>query len=122
MMSNALNWFEIPAADFDRATKFYGTILAAKLEAVDMGPDYQMAMFPSEEGVGGAIMAGEGYAPSTAGSLVYLNGGEDLTTVLDRVEAAGGQIVAPKTEIGENGFVAYFIDSEGNRVGLHSMG
>lgn len=121
-MSNALNWFEIPATDIDRASRFYGTILAASLDVQEATPGFKMAMLPSEEGVGGAIISGEGYAPSAEGSLVYLNGGEDLTTVLDRVEGAGGQVVAPKTSIGENGFIAYFTDSEGNRVGLHSMG
>ena len=85
-------------------------------------PGFKVAQLPSEEGVGGAVVQGEGYAPRAEGTLVYLNGGDDLSAVLGRVEAAGGQVVMPKTSIGENGFAAFFQDTEGNRVGLHSMG
>ena len=122
-MTSALNWFEIPASDISRAAEFYGKLLDTQLETVEAMPGFSMAMLPytPQEGVGGAIIQGEGYAPSTGGSLVYLNGGEDLNTVLDRVEGAGGKIAQSKTGIGENGYVAFFIDSEGNKVGLHSM-
>jgi predicted enzyme related to lactoylglutathione lyase len=85
-------------------------------------PGFKMAQFPAEGGVGGGIVQGEGYAPRADGALVYLNGGDDLSTVLDRVEEAGGQVLLQKTSIGENGFMAYFMDSEGNRIGLHSTG
>ena len=74
-----------------------------------------------EGGVGGAVVSGEGYEPSDKGSIVYLNGGEDLAGPLEKVEAAGGKVVIPKTSIGENGFFAHFIDTEGNRVAFHSM-
>ena len=121
-MSNALNWFEIPAADINRAVKFYKAILGAELTVMEMQPGFVMAMLPHEGGVGGAIVQGEGYAPTESGTVVYLNGGEDLNTVLTKVPAAGGEVLMPKTDIGENGFAAYFRDSEGNKVGLHSMG
>ena len=121
-MSNSLNWFEIPAYDINRAAKFYSTVLGAELEIAEMSPGYLMAMLPSEGGVGGALVQGDGYAPSTDGTLVYLNGGEDLALPLGNVESAGGQVLVPKTDIGENGFFAYILDSEGNKVGLHSMG
>lgn len=120
-MANALNWFEIPASDIKRAAKFYGTILGADLTVTEMMPGYQMAMLPAEDGVGGALIQGEGYAPSTEGSVVYLNGGEELAVALGKVEGAGGKILVAKTSIGENGFFAYILDSEGNKVGLHSM-
>jgi predicted enzyme related to lactoylglutathione lyase len=72
--------------------------------------------------VGGAIVHGDGGSPSTNGTLVYLNGGDDLSPMLGRVEEAGGTVVVPKTEIGNDfGFFAHFIDTEGNKVGLHSM-
>jgi len=121
-MSNALNWFEIPASDIKRASKFYGTILGAELDISDAMPGYQMAMLPAEDGVGGALIQGDGYSPSAEGTMVYLNGGQDLTVPLGKVEGAGGKILVPKTDIGENGFFAYFLDSEGNKVGLHSTG
>jgi len=120
-MLNALNWFEIPVSDMNRAAKFYNTILGVEIQVQAMPGDGQMGFLPSSEGVRGAIVQGEGYAPSQQGTLVYLNGGDDLSTVLGKVEAAGGNVLAPKTSIGEYGFIAYFADTEGNKVGLHSM-
>lgn len=123
-MKSVINWFEIPAKDFGRAIKFYSAILAADIAPAE-GMGMQMAFFPMEtegEGIGGAIVASENHIPSDTGTMVYLNGGDDLNVVLGRVEAAGGRILMPKTSIGEFGFISMFIDSEGNKVGLHSMG
>lgn len=123
MVSNALNWFEIPASDIERAAKFYGAILDVPLEVGEMNPGFLMTMLPAGEGgVGGAIVQGEGYVPSQEGSLIWLNGGEDLNVVLERVPGAGGQVLAPKMSLGEHGFAGMFVDTEGNRVGLHSRG
>lgn len=121
-MANAVNWFEIPVSDFPRAQAFYETILATKMERMDMGPTV-MGMFPADQSsVGGAIVFDGGSQPSANGTVVYLNGGDDLAPILGRVQAAGGRIVVPKTEIGNDfGFFAHFLDSEGNKVGLHSM-
>lgn len=121
-MSSAINWFEIPAADFARAKKFYSTIMDGELPEMEMG-GFMMAFFPADNtGVGGAIVSGEGCVPSDKGSLIYLNGGDDLNTVLSRVEDAGGKVIMPKTAIGNDyGYCAIFTDSEGNRMGLHSM-
>lgn len=124
-MANVINWFEIPAKNFSRACKFYEQVLNGTVQVMPAGEmPLQMGFLPGYEpgnGVGGAVVAGEGYEPSSAGSVVYLNGGEDLSGPLSRVEAAGGQVVVPKTSIGENGYIAHFIDCEGNRVALHSM-
>lgn len=120
-MANAVNWFEIPVTDMHRAVIFYSTILGVSLEAGPASEGYMMATFPAEGGVGGALLSGEGYVPSANGTTVYLNGGADLSQVLDRVEAAGGKALVPKTDIGENGFFAFFLDTEGNKIGLHSM-
>lgn len=123
-MSNAINWFEIPVSDFTRAVKFYETILDITIEEMPY-PDGRYGMLPADMmngGVGGAIVKGDGFEPSDKGTIVYLNGGEDLSTPLNKVEQAGGKIIIPKTSIGENGFMAHFIDSEGNKVALHSMG
>jgi hypothetical protein len=122
-MKNAINWFEIPVKNFDKAKRFYEIVLAADLQLMEaMG--MKSAFFPAEMetgGIGGCIIEGQGYEPSTKGSLIYLNGGDDLSVPLSRVEAAGGKILLPKTAIGHNGFMAYFTDTEGNKVGLHSM-
>ena len=119
-MTSTISWFEIPASDIERATKFYGAILGKEMAINEAMPGYKMAQFPAEDGVSGAVLQGEGYSPSSTGSVVYLNGGDDLQTVLDRVEAAGGQVSMAKIAIGENGFMAFFTDTEGNKVGLHS--
>ena len=74
-----------------------------------------------QNGIGGCILQAEASEPSAHGALVYLNGGDDLNIVLGKIEAAGGKIVLPKTAIGPNGFMAHFVDCEGNKVGLHSM-
>ncbi len=120
-VQNALNWFDIPVADLDRATTFYNEILGETLERYS-GPGIEGALFPAP-GVGGTLIQGEGFTPSYQGSIVYLSGGNDLNTVLNRVAGAGGRVLLEKTEIGgDRGFFAYFEDTEGNRVGLHSVG
>lgn len=120
-MANAINWFEIPAANLERAMTFYGKVLDGAIHKDTIG-GFQMGFLPMEgEGVGGALVAGEGYEPSANGSVVYLNGGEDLSTPLARVEAAGGTVVVPKTKISDEiGFFAMFMDSEGNKIAFHS--
>jgi hypothetical protein len=121
-MTNAINWFEIPVTDFKRAKKFYETILGAEIIEMPF-PNGRYGMLPSDmqNGVGGGLAQGEGFEPSDKGTVVYLNGGDDLSVSLSRVEQAGGKIILPKTSIGENGFMAHFLDTEGNRVALHSM-
>jgi predicted enzyme related to lactoylglutathione lyase len=121
-MKNAINWFEIPATDFARAKKFYETILGAPVTEMPH-PSFKYGMLPADmqNGVGGGIVQGEGFEPSDKGALIYLNGGDDLAEPLSRVEKAGGKIILPKTSIGPNGFMAHFIDTEGNKVALHSM-
>lgn len=74
-----------------------------------------------QQGVTGGIVQGEGFNPSTNGVLIYLNGGDDLSEPLARVDAAGGKVLLPKTAIGGNGFMAHFLDTEGNKIALHSM-
>ena len=123
-MSNVINWFEIPAKNFKRACDFYSTVLGGDIQHMSTGGPVKMGFLPGmEQGdVGGAIVEGESYEPTDKGALVYLNGGKDLNAPLSRVEKAGGKILMPKTSIGENGFMAHFLDTEGNRVALHSMG
>ena len=122
-MPNAINWFEIPVKNLARAVKFYQTVLGKKMPTMEaMG--MKSAFFPAdmENGsVGGCLIAGKGYKPSASGALVYLNGGKNLSTMLSKIEKAGGKVVLPKMAIGHNGFMAHFKDSEGNKVGLHSM-
>jgi predicted enzyme related to lactoylglutathione lyase len=126
LFKNAISWFEIPATDLNRAQKFYETIFDMSLQPLDL-PNIKMRMFPLEDmmtDVGGALVDSGGFhMPSaTDGPLIYLNANPDLQTVLSKVEEAGGKIMVPKTEISpEYGFMAVFLDTEGNRVALHSV-
>jgi len=125
MFKNAISWFEIPTTDINRAQKFYEEIFGITMIVMDM-PQLQMRLFPLENpmGIGGALNYNKDfYKPSaTDGPLIYLNANPDVQNVLDKIEAAGGKIVVPKTQISpEYGHMAVFIDTEGNRVALHSI-
>ncbi|MEB2777404.1 VOC family protein [Algoriphagus sp. D3-2-R+10] len=118
--TNFINWFEIPAVNFKQAVDFYNHIYNIEMEQ-NFNGSHAMAFFPSKNGIGGAVVAGPGSTPSDTGALIYLNGGKDLNLVLSRIEEAGGRIVMPKTLIDEeHGYFAIFIDSEGNKLALHS--
>ena len=120
---NILNWFEISVNDIARATKFYETIFSVKLEQMEMN-GMKMAMFPMENmngKVSGGLVQGPMHKPSMDGAKIYFNGNPDLAVALGKVEAAGGKILMPKTQITpEIGFMAFFTDTEGNGVALHS--
>ena len=123
-LNHAVAWFEIPATDLSRARKFYETIFGIELTEMTMANDLKMAMFPTEEGtIGGALcMHKDFYHPSQEGTTVYLNAGPDLQDVLSKVDGTGGKVIVPKTQITpEYGYMAVFIDCEGNRIALHSM-
>ena len=125
IFKNAISWFEIPATDLARAQKFYEAIFGIAMIPMDL-PNIKMRMFPMESqmGVGGAVCDSGGFhKPSaTDGPLIYLNGNPDVQLVLDKVEKAGGKIIVPKTMISpEYGHMAVILDSEGNRIALHSV-
>jgi len=123
--SNALNWFEIPAKDISRAKTFYEKSFSVSMQ--DMGEMMGMKMtgFPAEMGngrVSGALVQSQMHIPSETGAIIYLNANPSIQTVIDQIKAAGGKIVMPKTQVSpEIGFMAFFIDSEGNKVGLHAQ-
>lgn len=117
-----LSWFEIPAADFQRALVFYSAIFQVEITPVVDTENFKMAMFPRRESGNGGICWGKPYKPNIEGPLVYFDANPRLDTVLARVEGAGGKILQPKKLISEDyGYMALFMDSEGNRVALHSQ-
>jgi predicted enzyme related to lactoylglutathione lyase len=120
---NALNWFEIAVSDIGRATTFYQTIFGIEMRQQEM-MGMKMAFFPQEDmngKVSGALVQSPMHQPNAAGAKIYLNGNPDLAKVLGKVAAAGGQLTMPKTRISDDiGFMAFFADSEGNTIGLHS--
>ena len=124
MATNAVSWFEIPTQDFERAKAFYEEIFDYEMPVMDM-PNIRMGILLHDRekgGIGGAIIKGEWQKPSSDGTVVYLNGGNDLSVVLARVPGAGGKVVAEKTAIEQDmGYFAVFRDSEGNTLGLFSL-
>jgi predicted enzyme related to lactoylglutathione lyase len=121
-MKNLINWIEIPATDFKRAVGFYKEVLGLDIQETEMFGT-KMGMFPSDgTNVSGAIVQGEDYKPSAEGATIYLNGGDDLQPMLDKVSNLKGKVIVPKTQISpEMGYFAIFIDSEGNKMAFHSM-
>ncbi len=120
-LKSYISIFEIPATDISRAINFYQAILDIKIEKMDV-EGMQMGILPYEgQMVTGIIIQADGYKPSANGVTVYLNGGDNLKVVLDKVEKNGGKILVPKTPHADGiGFWAYFLDSEGNKMGLSS--
>ncbi len=117
-----INWFEIPVSDFTRAKKFYESVIGCKLEESDM-MGMKMGMFPMDEGkVSGAIVKSDNHKTSSDGVVVYLNGNPDMAPALSKIEKAGGKVVMPKTHISDEiGYMAFFIDTEGNKLAFHSQ-
>ncbi len=116
------NWFEIPVKNMDRAIKFYEKVFDVKLSPEEMG-GMKMALFPFTQdapGAAGALIKGESYEPSHAGTVVYFSV-KDIPETLRRINANGGKTLMPKTAIGQYGFIAQYEDTEGNRLALHSM-
>lgn len=117
-----LAWFEIPANNIARAQKFYESIFKIKM-SFEENEHYKTAFFPiHKDRVGGSLVKGPGYTPGGEGSKVFLNGHPDLQIILDQVEQAGGEILVPKSPMGPSGFFAWFKDTEGNKIALHSKG
>jgi predicted enzyme related to lactoylglutathione lyase len=119
-MKDAINWFELPVVNLERAQKFYEAMLGTKLKP-EVAGEIPMALFGSEgKGVGGALIKDDRRKPVTDGAVVYLNANGKLDACIARVSAAGGKVVLPKTDIGPPGFIAMILDTEGNCVGLHT--
>lgn len=121
MPRNPVGYFEIPVRDLDRATRFYGAVFGYTFERQTID-GHEMALFPSTEGapgVSGALAKGEPYVPAKTGPILYFST-DDISATLTRANVNGGRTLYPVTEIGANGFVAEFEDSEGNRIALHS--
>ena len=121
-MENIITFFDIPATDFSRAVSFYKAVLGLEISETEMFGT-KMGFFPTDgANVSGAIVQGENYKPSREGVIIYLHGGMDLQNILDKVESNNGKVIGPKRHISpEIGYVGMFIDSEGNKIGLHSI-
>ena len=114
-------WFEIPTSDLDRAITFYSTVLDIPLKREMFGPD-PIAIFPREKpAISGCLLEAKQTHPSPEGVVIYLSCDAKLDGALERTPSAGGKVVEPKAELPSGmGYVAHIVDSEGNRIGLHS--
>lgn len=123
--TNALNWFEIPATDISRAQKFYETIFDIKMDVMPEMMGMKMVGFPMEMGNGkasGALAQSPNHKPGMDGAVVYLNANPSIDAVIGKIETAGGKMIMPKMVISpEIGCMAFFVDSEGNRMALHAQ-
>jgi len=119
-MNNPVQWFEIAATDLERAKDFYTKVFNLEYQFIEM-PDAKMYMFGSSDKVGssGCLVQSAENKPSTDGSIIYFKC-KDCAVEAGRIEEAGGKLIVPKTDIGEFGFFAQCIDTEGNRIGMHS--
>ncbi len=124
MQNNPIGWFEIPVTDMPRAIAFYETVFGKKLDLHSMG-EAEMAWFPMDGdsyGSTGTLIKSPAYKPSQDGVLIYFTTPSgDLTQDEKTIEQHGGKILVPKMSIGEHGFISIFLDTEGNRIALHSM-
>jgi predicted enzyme related to lactoylglutathione lyase len=121
IMKDAITWFDIPTENFDRAVKFYSDILGQPIR-VDTFMGQKFGFFPMDgtEGVGGALVLPRWAKPCADGTRVYLSCQGIIDEVIGRVEKSGGKIIAPKFELGDRGWIAVIMDTEGNTVGLQS--
>ncbi len=119
-MNNPVQWFEIATIDLERAKNFYAKVFMLEFQFIEM-PLSKMYMFgaPNMVGSAGALVHSNESKPSADGTLIYFTC-EDVATQVERVVEAGGKLLIPKSDIGEFGFYAQCIDTEGNRIGLHS--
>ena len=123
--TNALNWFEIPVTETSRAKKFYETIFDIQMDTQEMmGMEMTSFPFSMEQPSGkvsGALVKSNMHTPSLEGGVIYLNANPSIQTVIDKIEVAGGKVIMPRTLINEQiGYMAFFTDTEGNRLGLHA--
>lgn len=120
--SKVVAWFEIPSVDFDRAVRFYEAALDVKLNRQEIGGQ-PIAVFAYEEpATGGAIVHNPSTKPAANGVIVYLTAQPTVNAALARIEQAGGKTAGPVIQLPQDiGYIAFFTDTEGNRVGLHSL-
>lgn len=121
-MQHLINWIEIPATDIQRAIHFYAAVMQQEIQYVEMFGTH-MGLFPNDgTHISGAIVQGDDYKPAQEGVVAYLNGGTDLQPFIDRVQEHHGIVIVPKTQISpEMGYFGMFIDTEGNKMAVHSI-
>ncbi|MGA8054233.1 MAG: VOC family protein [Burkholderiales bacterium] len=116
---NVVTWFQLPAADLERAMRFYSRVLGARFHRKEAADGVHAFFDRGESGVGGELVSGPGWSPSQSGALVFLYAPAGVDAAVAEVANAGGTVVVPNTSIDPFGHIAIVMDTEGNRVGLH---
>jgi len=120
MSDNLVRFVEIPVTNLKRASEFYATVFDLEMNTMEMG-NAKLALFcVASDQTNGALVQGEGYVPSKQGALIYFNAGENMQALIDRIPKVGGTVTMKKSSLAGHGFTARFIDTEGNKIGLHS--
>jgi len=118
---NKINWFQIPAGNLARATKFYADVLGWQFHQQE-DPMGRHAFILADQGaVTGEIVQSAFTKPSGDGTRLFLGVPESVAAALAKVAPAGGKITMPATSLGPMGVIAIMVDSEGNQIGLHGM-
>jgi predicted enzyme related to lactoylglutathione lyase len=120
MQNNPVRFIEIPVSNLTRATNFYTKVLDLKLDYMEMGKAKLAMFFVDSDKTNGALVQGDGYVPSTEGALIYFSAGENMQSIIDSIPKAGGTVTMEKSSLAGHGFTARFIDTEGNKIALHS--
>lgn len=118
---NKINWFQIPAGDLARATKFYADVLGWQFHFQDDQMGRHAFILADKGGVTGEVVQGAFAKPSGDGPRLFLSVPESVAGALAKVAPAGGKVTMPATSLGPMGMIAIMVDSEGNQVGLHGM-
>ncbi|MDX1994205.1 MAG: VOC family protein [bacterium] len=119
-MNKVFAWIDIPVANMERAAEFYGRLLNRDLVVGDIPPRRMATLYFEQGEVGGSLVESPGFNPGSEGTHVYLNAGrgDDLDAMIARVVELGGEIIIPRTPMGNAGHFASFKDSEGNLLSL----
>ena len=119
-MKSIVSWCSIPSIDFDRAVKFYEEVLDITMTSMGEGDDRMAPFWDTEDAPGAGVTADPTFRPTSDGVRLYLDADGAIDDILGRVVEAGGEVLVPKTSMGDHWSYGLFRDTEGNSIWLHS--
>jgi uncharacterized protein len=125
MAADTLCWTDIPVNNLDRAITFYSAVLGREVKRMSTdGMEYGLLPHEEQNASGCLVVLGDSGGvdnrPSPNGPLIYLSVEGHLDQAVEAARANGGNVLYEHQQIGPHGFRAVVIDSEGNRIALHS--
>ena len=118
-LHNRAVWFDIPVADLDRAAAFYRAVLNVNVQK-EQYDNFSFCILEHHDGNGGCLVPKAGEVSASAGILLYMNVDGRIRDAVVQTLKHGGKVLEPAHSIGPHGFRAVVLDSEGNRIALHS--